>query len=348
MNGKQWQRRQVLFLLSGAIGSVALHSCNANSSSSSSESPITEASIAEASIAIVTWIGYTPLYIAQEKGFYQEAGLNLKMQVFGSNVEANAAFRSGRVDAITLVPSETLTLAATDKAFRVVYVVDLSSGGDGILARNQIQDIAAFKGQKIAVEQGAVSHFFLLQAMSEAGLTEKDVTLVNLAPDAAASAYQAGQVDIAVSYAPFLFTANSEQKDGRIIYDSSKLKYPTALSDLILFDADFIEQNPNAIEAFIRGNLKALEFLNSNRAEGLEIAAKPLGLTASELDEQLKSIKLPNLAENVEMLSDPNSDLYLLKPMADLTQFLQSQDKIEQAPDINRLLEPKFVQSIAS
>ncbi|MBD2091005.1 ABC transporter substrate-binding protein [Microcoleus sp. FACHB-1515] len=345
MNGKQWQRRQILFLLSGAIGSLALHSCNSSTSSSNGAS---EPTSTEASLAIVTWIGYTPLYIAQEKGFYKEAGLDLKMQVFGSNVEANAAFRAGRTDAITLVPSETLTLAATDKAFRVVYVVDLSSGGDGILARNKITDIAAFKGQKIAVEQGAVSHFFLLQAMTEAGLTEQDVTLVNLAPDAAASAYQAGQVDIAVSYAPFLFTANSEQKDGRIIYDSSKLKYPTALSDLILFDEAFIEQNPQAIEAFIRGNLKALEFLNSNRAEGLEIAAKQLGLTASELDEQLKSIKLPNLAENVEMLSDPNSDLYLLKPMADLTQFLQSQGKIQQAPDLDRLLEPKFVKAIAS
>ncbi|NEQ27793.1 MAG: ABC transporter substrate-binding protein, partial [Microcoleus sp. SIO2G3] len=206
---------------------------------------------------------------------------------------------------------------------------------------------AAFKGQQIAVEQGGVSHFFLLQAMAEAGLKESDVTLVNLAPDAAAAAYQAGRVDIAVSYAPFLFTANEAQKDGRIIYDSSKLKIPTAIADLIVFDTPFTEQNPTAIEAFIRGNLKGLEFLNSNRQEGLAIAAEQLGLSPTELDEQLKGVKLADAQANLEMLGDPNSNLYLLTPLNDLASFLQTQGKIQQPPSFSNSLEPKFVKAIA-
>lgn len=343
MNGKQWQRRQILYLLSGAIGSVALHSC-ASSSSDAGSSPAAEST---ASVAIVTWIGYAPLYVAQEKGFYKEFGLNLTMQTFASGAEAIAAFTAGRTDGLSNVPSEAITIAANGKDFRIVYVVDTSNGGDGILARNKITDIAAFKGQKIAVEQGGVSHFFLLQAMAEAGLKESDVTLVNLAPDAAAAAYQAGKVDIAVSYAPFLFTANDAQKDGRIIYDSSKLKIPTAIADLLVFDTQFVSQNPQAIEAFIRGNLKGLEFLNSNREEGLAIASKQLGVTAAELDEQLKGVKLADLQANIEMLSNPNSNLYLLKPLDELASFLKTENKIEQVPNMSNSLEPKFVKAIA-
>ena len=343
-SGKGWHRRQVLHLLSGTIAGLSLHAC-ASSSSRSGSSP---AANTAASIAIVTWVGYAPLYIAQDKGFYQEFGLDLTMQVFGSGAEAIAAFTAGRTNGLSLVPSEAITVAANGKDFRVVYVVDTSNGGDGILARNQIADIAGFKGQRIAVEQGGVSHFFLLQAIADAGLQEADVTLINLAPDAAATAYQAGKVDIAVSYAPFLFTANTAQPDGRIIYDSSQLKLPTAIADLLIFDTQFTEQNPAALEAFIRGSLKGLEFLETNRDEGLAIAAKQLGLSPRELNEQLKGVKLTDLQANVEMLGNANSNLYLLNPMNELASFLQTQGKIQQAPNVSNALEPKFVQTIAS
>lgn len=297
-------------------------------------------------MGIVTWIGYTPIYIAQEKGFYQEFGLALNLQVFNSGSEAIAAFGAGRTDGLSLVPSEAVTLAANGKDYRVIYVVDTSNGGDGILARNSIASIADFRGKQIAVEQGGVSHFFLLEVMTDAGLQESDVTLVNLAPDAAAAAYQAGRVDVAVTYAPFLFTADAGQTDGRIIFDSSKLKYPTAIADLIIFDTGFIEQNPAAIEAFIRGTLKGLEFLETNRQEGIAIAAEQLELTAAELEEQLKGVKLADLDANVQMLNEPDSNLYLLKPMTSLVAFLENQEKLEQAPDVSGLLEPQFVLTV--
>jgi NitT/TauT family transport system substrate-binding protein len=340
-----WSRRQALCLLSGAIGSLTLHACGQSSESgSTSSSPSTAASNpTSASLAMVTWIGYSPIYIAKEKGFYQDFGLDLKIQVFNSGSEAIAAFSAGRTDGLSLVPSEAVTVAARGKDYRVVYVIDTSNGGDGILARKSIPDIASFKGKQIAVEKGGVSHFFLLQAMADVGLKESDVTLVNLAPDAAAAAYQAGKVDIAVSYAPFLFTANEGQKDGRIIYDSSMLKTPTAIADLIIFDTAFTQKQPGAIEAFIRGNLKGLDFLKTNPQEGLAIAAKQLGLTPAELEGQLKGVKLADLDSNVQMLSKPDSNLYVLKPMTDLVGFLKNQGQIDKDPSLSSILEPKFV-----
>jgi len=65
-----------------------------------------------ASLATVTWSGYSPIYIAQEQGFYQDFGLELKIQVFNSGSEAIAAFSAGRTDGLSLVPSEAVTVAA--------------------------------------------------------------------------------------------------------------------------------------------------------------------------------------------------------------------------------------------
>jgi len=91
-----------------------------------------------------------------------------------------------------------------------------------------------------------------------------------------------------------------------------------------------------------------LEFLETNRDEGLAIAAKQLGLSPRELNEQLKGVKLTDLQANVEMLGNANSNLYLLNPMNELASFLQTQGKIQQAPNVSNALEPKFVQTIAS
>lgn len=345
-----WSRRQALYLIAGAVGSIALHACTPSSSTNPAASGRAENNPSpgalKASFGIVTWIGYTPFYIAQEKGFFQEAGLALDTTVFNSGTEAMAAFGAGRVDGLSVVPSEAITLAANGKEFKVVYIVDTSNGGDGILARNAIADIPSLKGKRIAVETGGVSHFFLLQVLEEHGLTEKDVTLVNLTPDAAAAAYQSGNAEAAVTYAPFLFTANAAQSDGRIIYDSSKLQFPTAIADMLLFDSSFVASNPEAIKAFIRGNARGLEFLQTNRQEGLEIASKNLGLTPAELEEQLKGVHLATLDDNVNMLNNPDSNLYLLKPMASLVTFLKNQGQIEQEPEMEKTLAPEFVLAV--
>jgi NitT/TauT family transport system substrate-binding protein len=334
-----FNRRQALFLLSGLAGGLALHGCtsSAPSATSASDQPVS------ASLGMVTWIGYAPIYVAKAKGFYEEFGLNLDLKVFNSGAEAIAAFTAGQVNGLSLVPSEAVTLAANDKDFRVIYVVDTSNGGDGILARNSIKTIADLKGQSIAVETGGVSHFFLLEVLAEAGLSESDVTLINLTPDAAAVAYQAGKADVAVTYAPFLFTANDAQPDGRILYDSSQLKSPTAIADLIVFDTQFIQTTPKALEAFVKANLKGLELLNSNPTEALPIAAKELGLTPEELQEQLKGVKLSDIQANVEMLSNPSSNLYVLTPLESMSSFLKAQGQISDAPDLSDKLDPQFV-----
>lgn len=336
----RWTRRQALKLLSGAAGGIALHACT-NAAESSQTSAGTSASV-----GIVTWIGYSPLYIAQEKGFFEELGLNLDVKVFSSGTDASAAFAAGQIDGLSLVPSEAVLLAANGSDYRVVYVVDTSNGGDGILARSSISNVAAFKGKAIAVEIGGVSHFFLLEVLSEVGLTEEDVTLINVTPDAAAAAYQSGNVEVAVTYAPFLFTANQAQSDGRIIYDSSKLATPTAIADLFIFNTDAIADNSAAIEAFIRGNLKGLEFLIAHPEEGLAIAAERLELTPEDLSEQLKGVKLADLNANIEMLNNPDSNLYVLKPMNELANFLETQEQIDQVPDLSDQLDPQFVLAI--
>jgi NitT/TauT family transport system substrate-binding protein len=335
-----WTRRQTLWMLTGVTGSLVLHACTFGQSGKNQR---------PTAIGLNPWVGSTPLHIAKEKGFFQKRGLNLEIKIFSGTSDANSAYMSGRLDSWSPVTAEAVALAAKGglaSEFRIILVQDISNGADGILARNSIKNLADFKGKKIAVEEDSVSHFFLLKALETVKLKAGDFTLVNTPPDAAAAAYQSGQIDIAVTYSPYLAKAQQAQPDGKIIFTSSDL--PGAIADLYVFSPQFIQDNPLMVDAFIRGILEGLEFYNNNKEEGTAIAAAAIGISPEELAKDIQGIKLPNLAENLEILSDHNSSKSLLKSMKSLAEFLKERNQIQQIPDLETLIEPKFLQAIQS
>lgn len=339
-------RRQALWLMAGAAGSISLHACNQSAKTSAEPSAApSEANRTAAAFGSAPWIGCTPLYIAQAKAFFREAGLDLDIKTFASNLESIPSFSVGQIQGCAPLPtSEAVTVAAKNIDFRVVGVMDLSAGGDAILARNSITDIKDFKGKQIAVQVGGLGHFFLLQILAEAGLSGKDVTLVNTTPDAAATAYQTGKVDIAYTYSPFLEKANQAQPDGRIIYDTSKM--PTAIIDLYVVSAKLVETQPETVQAFLKGIFRGQEFLQTHADEAYAIAAKQLGIEPSEVAAQLKGVRLPDLKTNIEMLSNAQSNLYLMQPLQSMAGFLKDQKQIETIPDLSHVLDPQFVTAL--
>jgi NitT/TauT family transport system substrate-binding protein len=329
--------------MAGAVGSFGLHACT-QPTKTSTESAIVPTA---AAFGANPWIGQAPLFIAQDKGFFREAGLEMDVKMFGTNLESIPAFAAGQLQGCAAMPSsEAVTMAAKDMSYRIISVMDVSAGGDAILARNSVADIPDFKGKKVAVQVGGLGHFFLLQVLEEAGLSGKDVELVNTAPDAAAAVYQAGNVEIAYTYSPFLEKANEAQTDGRIIYDTSKM--PTAIIDLNLVSTEFAETNPQAVQAFVAGIFKAQEFLQTNPDEAHAIVAKHLEIQPDEVETQLQGVRLPDLQTNLEMLNDPNSDLYLLKPMQSMAEFLNDQQQIDTIPDLSGILDPQFLSALNS
>src|SRR3989442_14285349 len=72
-------------------------------------------------------------------------------------------------------------------------------GGDGILAKNTIKSVQDLKGQKVAVNQGSVSEWFLAQVLQKNGLSLADVKEQNMKSGEAGAAFVAGQVDVAVN-----------------------------------------------------------------------------------------------------------------------------------------------------
>lgn len=337
-----WTRRQALWFMAGAAGTFGLNACSGLPKGSSAANPT---NLTPATIAVTSWIGNTALYIAEEKNFFRDSGLNLTIRTFVSVAESFPAFAIGQIQAVAPVTSEVVSLSAQQTDYRIVGVMDTSVGADAILAQKGISSVQDFKGKRIAVQRGGVGHFFLLQILAEAGMTEEDVIIVDTTTEAGAAAFEAGNVELAYSHAPYVDKALSVQKEASIVYDSSKM--PTAIADVYAFNNAFIESNPEAVQGFVKSIFSALDFLKSNEGEALAIAAKRLDVTPEELASQLNGINLPDLETNKEMLGNPESDLYLLKPLNALAEFLKNQNQIETVPDMSNLIDPQFVMALS-
>ena len=51
-------------------------------------------------VAFATWVGYGPLYIAKDKGFFEKQGLDVELMIIDDESQYAAAMASGNIDAL--------------------------------------------------------------------------------------------------------------------------------------------------------------------------------------------------------------------------------------------------------
>ena len=131
-------------------------------------------------VGINAWPPYEFLFLAQEKGFFRDAGVDVKLVEFGSLSDARQAFENGKLDgwAATLVEVVMVHDGAMRKP-RILRLLDFSDGADVIIAGKDTQSIRDLRGKRCGVEQASLGVFLLGRALESEGLHLTDVTLVS-------------------------------------------------------------------------------------------------------------------------------------------------------------------------
>lgn len=90
-------------------------------------------------ISATTWIGYTPLFYAKEKGWLEP--LNIKISNVVSLAENMALYQSGNFDAYVGTQYEYGVLLPKESTLHPVIMFDRSYGGDVIMGNITINDL---------------------------------------------------------------------------------------------------------------------------------------------------------------------------------------------------------------
>jgi NitT/TauT family transport system substrate-binding protein len=225
-------------------------------------------------LAHSTWVGYGPFYIARDKGYFKEEGVDVKLIIMENTSLKMGALMAGKIDAVASTADEFPIYMKPGNLLYYILAVDNSKGGDGIVSNKDIKTVAELKGKKVACEVGSVSQFFLNALLREVNLTQNDVKLINMTATDAGVAFVAQRADAAVTWEPHL-SQGASKEHGHILIDSSQR--PGLIVDVVAVREETMKNREAELKAFVRAWQRALEFIEEDPNEAYKLMAKGVG-----------------------------------------------------------------------
>jgi NitT/TauT family transport system substrate-binding protein len=251
-------------------------------------------------LGMSTWLGYAPLYLAKEKGFFQKQGVEVEVVVIESPADRRAAFAADKIQGMaTTVDTHVMTAAAENPIpVKQVLALDDSHGGDGIVAKKEIKTIKDLKGKTVAAQLGAgASYFWLNYVLAQNKMKLSDLKTVDMKAGDAGSAFVAGKVDAAVTWEPWLSKAK-ETPFGHVLLSSDKT--PGIIVDSLAFKPDFLKKRGADVKKIVAAWNEAVKFAAQNPQEADPIMAKFTGQKPEEFTKEKTGVRFYGDKENKE------------------------------------------------
>lgn len=286
------------------------------------------------------WIGYAPFYIAQEKGYFKDHGVNVKIQNIESRDSKNALAADKIQGMCTTVDMHVIN-ASSGMDIEQVLALDTSSGGDGVIAKKEYPTIESLKGKKIAMDTSGGADFFWFQyLLHEKGMTLKDFDVQNMTSGDAGAAFVSGKVDAAVTWEPWL-TKASKTDFGHTIIDSTKT--PGIIVDSFVMKKDYIAAHPDAVKGITAAWYDALKFLKEHPDEAAEIMAKGTGEDTAVIKDELKGCTFYDQEANKKYFGTKENPGELYKVVKMASDFWTELKIIEKPVDPASIINGSFI-----
>jgi NitT/TauT family transport system substrate-binding protein len=223
---------------------------------------------------------YLPLTIAEQLGYFKEQGLDVEINDFAGGAKALQAVVGGSADVVTGAYEHTIRMQTKGQDIRAVIELGRYPAINIMVRKDRPYKTAAdLKGMKIGVSAPGSSTQLMAQfLLVQAGLKPDDASFIGVGLGASAvAAIKKGEIDAVSTTEP----ANSKlMKDGDVITiaDTTSTEGVTKLlggpmSAAVLYaKGDFIEKNPNTIQALVNAFHKTIKWIAKSTPE--EIAAK--------------------------------------------------------------------------
>ena len=254
------------------------------------------AQAAPLTIGYSDWPGWVAWEVGIEKGWFEEAGVDVRFEWF-DYVASMDAYAAGQLDAVCMTNGDALVTGATGRRSTMAIINDFSNGNDMIVARPGITSVAELAGKKVAVEIGFVGHLLLLRALEKAGLTEDDIELVNVRTNETPMVLASGEVDAIVAWQPNSSQSLQMVPGSTAIYSSANDQ--GLIYDTLAIAPESLDQYPEQWGKVIEVWYRIVDYINdpATSAAAVEIMAARVGVAPDKYAQFMKGTRLLAKAE---------------------------------------------------
>ena len=291
-------------------------------------------------INIAFFVGASPTMIAKGDGWIEDmTHAKVNWIEVGSGAEINTAVAAGSVDiGIGIGSSPTAAGIAQDIGYEVVSLIDNIGPAEEMTVRKAagIHTAADFKGKRIATPFGSTSHFRTMGFLKTHGMTQRDVTLLDMRPDAIVAAWQRGDIDAAYVWAP----AKSKvlEAGGEVFRTYDKLEAAGyVIADVMVARTAFARAHPDAVVAIIKAANRSLDMWKTKPDQAAEIIGKQAGISTETARGDLLAYDFVPPQEQLkpQWLGPPGQGGHFAEVLQGTAKFLVAQRSIRSAPSVD-------------
>ena len=285
------------------------------------------------------WPGYEPLYLARDLGYFDSNKVKL-FELPSSDITMES-FRNHSTDLASLTLDETLELIDDGTKLRILLIMDISNGGDAVMAKQSIKKLSDIKGKRISIVNIPLGQYMVNRLLDKAGLESKDVEIFPMPETHQEKFYQDGNADLVLTFDPV--KSRLEKQGMHVIFDSSDI--PNEIFDLLVVHEDVYMKRFNDICLIGKQWFKTLDYIKNNNKAAATRMGKRLGVTTIEYNEMMKGLIVPSFEESKKLLAGENPGL--LKPAINLASIMLKEKQVSKIVDARVALDHNYMECVA-
>ena len=228
--------------------------------------------------------GHLLYFVAKEKGFFQQEGLDVELVRFTNSGEGLTAVKSGKLDIGSFGTSAPLAFIAKGADFTIFG--GQMGEGHGLIAKpdkaERFKDLKNFKGATIGAVRLATGDVVFRAALHEAGIDwKKDLTIKEFdSPAAVMEAVKKGTLDAGLVWIPYFTLA---EKQGLVVvkYSGDVIKGHTCCRQVALTTT--VKEHQADLEHFLTALLKAYQYYLTDKNGTVDVVAKYVQIDKADL-----------------------------------------------------------------
>ncbi|GFM56906.1 ABC transporter [Pseudomonas cichorii] len=273
-----------------------------------------------------------------DKAFSAE-GVTVKWHFFkGAAPLINEAFANGQLDMAYLGDLGSIVGKSGGLDTRVVAVA--ARGVAHYLAvppGSSIQALADLKGKRVGLFRGTAAQLSFIDALRTAGLTEKDISVINLDFAAASAALAARQID--ATWGGINILALRERGQAQVPVSTHDLGGAGELSGLVLVSQKLLDEHPDWVSKIVQVQRDASSWASApqNREAYIQLLADQASYPASLLKANLEG------APPLSVLLSPELDSGFVERLKQSIGSAREARLIRRDIDVDQWLAPQFL-----